>query len=105
MVQKKKQRRDEGHAADLGNNNAILRQTNFAIDLVEKNYDESFQDFDFWDFAICEISNFANLIFAFAAIGPPVPQEQRRNSPAEMFVFINDLVCPAYEKLVRSPAN
>ena len=38
----------------------------------EKNCDESFQDFDFCDVAIFEISIFANFDFRiFAAMGPP----------------------------------
>src|SRR6516165_10106324 len=57
-----KERRSESLAADRENKNAILLEQ-FRDRSCEKNCDESFQDFGFCDFAVFEISNFANSDF------------------------------------------
>jgi hypothetical protein len=57
-----KKRRDESLAADLENKNAILLEQ-FRDRSHGKNCDGNFQDFDFYNFAIFEISNFAILDF------------------------------------------
>jgi hypothetical protein len=57
-----KERRSESLVADLENKNAILLET-ILRSISPKLCNESFQDFYFCDFAIFEISNFANLDF------------------------------------------